>query len=84
MSKSRVSEKGQVVIPKEIRDELGLARGMILEVEVEGGNVVLKPAQWPPEEIFVEAGPGVTEPVVGEAKEGGDKAERLLRDMGAR
>lgn len=34
--KTRVSEKGQVVIPKEIRDKLGLKKGTVLKVRVGG------------------------------------------------
>jgi AbrB family looped-hinge helix DNA binding protein len=43
--KSIVGERGQIVIPKQIREKLGLARGTILEVETSGDNklIVLKP-----------------------------------------
>lgn len=80
MSKTKVSEKGQVVIPKEIRNKLGLAPGMILEVGIQDGKVILEPARRPPEEIFIRAGPSVTEPVIREAKDGADKVDQFLRD----
>jgi len=38
---TRVGKKGVVVIPKEIREELGLHEGTILEVRSEGNKVVL-------------------------------------------
>ncbi len=38
-----LSERGQVVIPKDIRDALGLRKGTILEVTAENKKVILKP-----------------------------------------
>lgn len=84
MLRTKVSDKGQVVIPKHIRDELGLTSGMVLKVSADGGRIILEPAKEAPKDIFVRAGPRVTGPVLREAKRGGDKAERLLRDLGAR
>jgi AbrB family looped-hinge helix DNA binding protein len=43
MARTRLSTRGQVVLPKEIRDHLGLAEGAELEVEVREGVVVLRP-----------------------------------------
>ncbi len=41
----RVQEKGQVTIPKEIREKLDLKKGdLVTFVEIEGG-VVIKPAE---------------------------------------
>jgi len=80
--KVRVSSKGQVVIPKSIRDELGLAPGTVLWAKVEGNRVVLEPARELPAHLFVEAGPRVTEPLLREAKAASDKVEKLLRDLG--
>lgn len=41
--KTRVSSKGQVVIPKIYRQKLGWASGTELTVEEENGQLVLKP-----------------------------------------
>ncbi|MEM2410827.1 MAG: AbrB/MazE/SpoVT family DNA-binding domain-containing protein [Thermofilaceae archaeon] len=82
MHRVRLSSKGQIVIPKSIRDELGLAPGTVLWARVEGGRIVLEPAREPPAHLFVVAGPGVVEQVLREAKAAGDKVERLLRDIG--
>ena len=79
-----VSSKGQVVIPKPVREALGLRPGTPLRVWVEGGRVVLEPVAEPPREIFVEAGPRVTRPVLLETKRLSDKAKRLLEDLGVR
>ena len=38
--KATVSEKGQVTIPKPIRDRLGIRPGEILDVREEGGRLV--------------------------------------------
>ncbi|MDF1569667.1 MAG: AbrB/MazE/SpoVT family DNA-binding domain-containing protein [Spirochaetaceae bacterium] len=35
--KTIVSEKGQITIPKKIRDNLGLSPGTVLEIESRGG-----------------------------------------------
>lgn len=82
MSKTMVSKKGQVVIPKDARDKLSLVPGTVLRVQVEGKRVILEPLQEPPREAFVLAGSKVTEPLLHEAKRTSDKAKRLLRDLG--
>lgn len=38
--KSAVSEKGQVTIPKQIRDSLGLRPGTVIEFQAEGGRLI--------------------------------------------
>lgn len=38
--KATVSEKGQVTIPKRLRDRLGIHPGEVLEFEVERGRLV--------------------------------------------
>jgi antitoxin PrlF len=38
--KSRVSERGQVTIPKSLRDRLGIAPGQVLEFEADHGRLV--------------------------------------------
>ena len=82
MSKTVVSKKGQVVIPKQAREKLSLTPGTVLKVRVEGKRIILEPLQEPPKEAFVEAGQRITEPLLHEAKITSDKAERLLRDLG--
>jgi antitoxin PrlF len=38
--KSTVSEKGQVTIPKQLRDRLGIRPGQVLEMREEGGRLI--------------------------------------------
>ena len=81
MSKTMVSKKGQVVIPKQAREKLSLTPGTVLRVHVEGKRVILEPIQEPPKEAFVKAG-SITEPLLREAKTTSDKTRKLLRDLG--
>ena len=47
-----MSSKGQVVIPTEIRKELGLLTGAKLMVLTDGSNLLLKPLQTPKLQAF--------------------------------
>ncbi len=82
--KTVVSSKGQVVIPKPIRDALGLTPGTVLRVCVEGRRIVLEPVTEPPREVFVEARSEVIDAILDEAKSSCDKASKLLEDLGVR
>jgi len=42
--RSTVSEKGQVTIPKALRDKLGIRAGQVLDFEAEGGRLVARKA----------------------------------------
>ena len=37
-----VAERGQITLPKAVRDALGLTKGTKLTVELEGGRIVLR------------------------------------------
>lgn len=37
-----VAERGQITLPKAVRDALGLSKGSVLKVELEGGRIVLR------------------------------------------
>ncbi len=37
-----VAERGQITLPKAVRDALGLTKGTTLKVELEGGRIILR------------------------------------------
>jgi AbrB family looped-hinge helix DNA binding protein len=37
-----VAERGQITLPKAVRDALGLTKGTLLRVELEGNRIVLR------------------------------------------
>jgi len=82
MSKTVVSKKGQVVIPKDAREKLDLTPGTVLRVQVEDRKVILEPIKELHEKVFVHAGPNITEPILREAKTTSDKTQRLLTELG--
>lgn len=42
--RTTLSEKGQVVVPKEIREKLKLEKGNVFEIELRDDLIILKPA----------------------------------------
>jgi AbrB family looped-hinge helix DNA binding protein len=82
MLKVRLSSKGQIVIPAEVRSQLGLKRGSLLTVRLEGKRVVIEPLEEPPQEVFIEAGEEAVDRALAEAKGSSDKVKRLLKDLG--
>lgn len=80
----KISSKGQVVIPKSIRERLGLRPGDRVRIEVlEGRKAIIQPSVEPPEEIFVRAGHNVLEEALGEADAAEQaKIRRLLESLG--
>ncbi len=47
METTRMSSRGQVVLPQSIRESLGLEQGTVFEVRVEEGKIVLQPLSTP-------------------------------------
>jgi AbrB family looped-hinge helix DNA binding protein len=52
MEITTMSSKGQVVIPADIRQEMGLSNGVKLMVLTDGNNLLLKPVLTPKLEAF--------------------------------
>jgi len=40
-----VNRKGGIVLPKEVREQLGIKRGMMLKLEIIDGKIVLTPVR---------------------------------------
>lgn len=52
--KSRVTERGQVTIPKELRERLGIRPGQVLDFEERGGKITLskRMSRSPVDELY--------------------------------
>jgi AbrB family looped-hinge helix DNA binding protein len=65
----RVGPKGQVVIPKPIRDSLGIAPGDEVEVDERGGEIVIRAATRPPlRGMLAHAGTSLTDGLLQDRK----------------
>jgi AbrB family looped-hinge helix DNA binding protein len=82
----KLSTKGQIVIPKEIRIKLGIKPGDKLRVEVgEDKKILISAATEPPSEIFVRAGSKRVDAILREADKIDEaKVKRLLRALSAK
>jgi len=78
MSIAKVSSKGQIVIPEDIRKKLGLEKGSIVKVALDGNKIVLMPAVEPPKDAIVSGGPKVVKQVL---KEGRSSDEEKLKAL---
>lgn len=47
MPLAKLSSKGQVVLPKEVRENLGIGPGTTLRVTVQDGRIILDPLTTP-------------------------------------
>ena len=69
---TRVSSKGQVVLPSPIHRKLGLRAGDPLDAEVENGRIVLTPRQIRSQQVNI-----LIDPITGPALSGGPNAAVL-------
>jgi len=85
MSVVKLSSKGQVVIPKDIRERLELKDGDRLKVSVEAKKITLTPVVKFPSDLSVKAGAEAIKEFLGEAKKN-DKAKLtdLLAALGVK
>ncbi len=56
-STSSITSKGQVTIPKALRQQFGLARGSLVSFALVGDHIELRP--WKPEQAVPESGFGL-------------------------
>jgi AbrB family looped-hinge helix DNA binding protein len=53
MTTITLASKGQLTIPRQLREALGLAAGARLQASIDGhGRLVLVPSRYEPEELF--------------------------------
>jgi AbrB family looped-hinge helix DNA binding protein len=62
--KTKISTKGQVVLPSPIRNKLGLRAGDPLDAKVEGGRIVLTPHRTRTKKVTIVADPSTGLPVL--------------------
>ena len=82
-----VTSKGQVTIPKEVRDRLGLRESDTLQFEIEDGRVILKRKSGGLDDLFgILHRPGMRPRTIGEMDEGIHETVtgRYLRATGRR
>jgi AbrB family looped-hinge helix DNA binding protein len=82
MQESVVSVRGQTVIPKEVREALGIKEGTKLRWRVRNGRLIALPDSYDPVEALVGVleGKGSTEDLLRERREERDKEERALEE----
>jgi AbrB family looped-hinge helix DNA binding protein len=49
---AKISSKGQLVIPKPMREALGISKGMRFHVTIEGKKIVLSPLASPIDSLY--------------------------------
>jgi AbrB family looped-hinge helix DNA binding protein len=66
-----MSTKGQIVIPAEIRNELGIEPGSRISISVEGSRIVLRPMLKVIEELcgITKGGPSMADELIAERQE---------------
>lgn len=84
MTTVTISSRGQVVIPKKIREMLGLSMGNKLKVFQENKKIVLiAEPEAKPAELFVKASPNAVERAIEESHEIDEaKFKKLFHDLG--
>lgn len=82
MWRIRLSGKGQIVIPAEVRSQLGLKKSSTLTLRIKGRKIVIEPLEELPQDVFIEAEEDIVDRALAEAKESSDKVKQLLRDLG--
>ena len=81
LSVVKLSSKGQVVIPKNIRERLGLKNGDRLKVLIEAKKITLVPITELPEKLFVRGRAEAVKEALSEAK--GVNEEKLVKLLAA-
>ena len=83
-AEAKLSSKGQIVIPKDVRKKMGLKPGDIVKFDVlEGKRAIMQPSVEPPSDVFVKAKSMLVEETIHDAKVVDDtKVAKMLRALG--
>jgi len=84
MTTVTISSKGQIVIPKKLRETLGLTIGKKLKLFQENKNIILvTETEVKPSELFVSASPHAVDKAMKTSRKIDEaKIKRLLNDLG--
>jgi AbrB family looped-hinge helix DNA binding protein len=89
MTKATVSSKGQIAIPKAVRERLNLKAGTELEIDVQGQKLIMKRVvskfgDWRSMEGMVKDGPSLTKALEEERAAENAHYEKRIRESDAR
>jgi AbrB family looped-hinge helix DNA binding protein len=79
--KTRVSTKGQVVLPVPIRRQLGLRAGDPLDAKVHRGRIVLTPRRTRPQKVSIIADPLTGLPVLSAGPEAPPLSSKQVEEI---
>jgi AbrB family looped-hinge helix DNA binding protein len=78
---TKLSTKGQVVLPVQIRRKLGLRTGDPLDTEVEGGRIVLTPRKTRSRRVSIEVDPVTGLPVLSAGSDAPLLSSKQVREI---
>lgn len=78
---TKVSTKGQVVIPGPVRPRLGIRAGDLLDASIEAGRIVLKPRKRRPGHVSISADPVTGLPALSAGPEAPGLSSKEVEDI---
>lgn len=84
-SEVTMSSKGQIILPKDLRERLGIRQGdkLKLELDEKSKTILLRPRVEPPQEVFVRAGTKLTSSILKDSDNlDSSRTKRLLKAIG--
>jgi len=78
---TKLSTKGQVVLPVQIRRKLGLRTGDPLDTQVEGGRIVLTPRKTRSRKVSIVADPITSLPVLSAGSDAPPLSSKQVREI---
>jgi len=78
---AKLSTKGQIVLPVQIRRKLGLRTGDPLDIQVEGGRIVLTPRRARSRKVIIVVDPVTGLPVLSAGPEAPQMSSKQVREI---